>query len=50
VPWRYGWSSAAVHVGEAKDDGLLDLEPWRPYLWDEVRLRRVSKWEVVTLL
>ncbi|MBX3180690.1 MAG: hypothetical protein KF886_25365 [Candidatus Hydrogenedentes bacterium] len=25
-PWRYPWSSAAVHVGGRKDDGLLDLD------------------------
>lgn len=40
-PWRYPWSSAAVHVGEARDDGLLDLAPWREYFGDETRWRRI---------
>ncbi len=40
-PWRYPWSSAAVHVGEKKDDGLLDLCWWREYLGDESRWRAV---------
>ena len=30
VPWRYPWSSAAVHSGQAQDDsGLLSLDRWR---------------------
>jgi putative transposase len=32
MPWRYPWSSAAAHCGEAGPDGLpglLDLERWR---------------------
>ena len=29
LPWRYRWSSAAVHTGHSKDRvGLLDLETW----------------------
>ena len=40
-PWRYRWSSAAVHVGEAKDDGLLDLDAWRAYFGGEARWRRI---------
>jgi putative transposase len=27
--WRYRWSSAAVHCGAGKADGLLDLGLWR---------------------
>jgi putative transposase len=29
LPWRYRWSSAAAHVGEADRTGLLDLRWWR---------------------
>jgi len=29
LPWRYAWSSAAAHVGEADGGGLLDLAAWR---------------------
>ncbi len=55
LPWRYRWSSAAVHAGEARDEaGLLDLEDWSaawtPARWrsqlqeplDEVETRRVQ--------
>ncbi len=27
--WRYEWSSAAAHVGEADQSGLLDLSAWQ---------------------
>ncbi|MBX3180426.1 MAG: transposase [Candidatus Hydrogenedentes bacterium] len=40
-PWRYPWSSAAVHVGERKDDGLLDLDRWREIHGNEARWRAV---------
>lgn len=40
-PWRYPWSSAAVHVGAARDDGLLDLTSWREYFGDETRWRHI---------
>ena len=39
--WEYQWSSAGVHCGLAKDDGLLDLTLWRELLADE------NEWEVV---
>ncbi|MCF6284511.1 MAG: transposase, partial [Candidatus Hydrogenedentes bacterium] len=39
--WRYPWSSAGVHCGTAKDDGLLDLALWRDMLGDEARWRSV---------
>ena len=29
VPWRYRWSSAAVHCGKAASDTLLALTEWR---------------------
>jgi putative transposase len=29
VPWRYPWSSAAAHVSQRDDTGLLDLAEWR---------------------
>ena len=30
LPWRYQWSSAAVHAGEVDDaTGLLDVKYWR---------------------
>ncbi|MFC1736589.1 transposase, partial [Candidatus Hydrogenedentota bacterium] len=28
-PWRYEWSSAAVHCGKVGDSGLLDMSAWR---------------------
>jgi putative transposase len=28
-PWRYRWSSAAAHVGEARSDALIDLAAWK---------------------
>ena len=40
-PWRYPWSSAAVHAGERKDDGLLELGLWRESHGDEARWREV---------
>ena len=40
-PWRYPWSSAAVHAGERKDDGLLDLALWREAHGDEAYWRDV---------
>jgi len=37
APWRYPWSSAAAHCGEADEAGLLDLKWWatmvRPAHW-----------------
>ena len=45
-PWRYRWSSAGVHCGTAKDDGLLDLGPWRETLGDEERWRAVLAREI----
>ena len=29
LAWQYGWSSAAVHVGKAKKNVLLNLGKWR---------------------
>jgi putative transposase len=29
LPWRYRWSSAAAHIGERDQTGLLDLAKWR---------------------
>jgi putative transposase len=28
MPWRYGWSSAAAHVGQGDASGLLDMRAW----------------------
>ena len=39
--WRYAWSSAGVHCGTARDDGLLDLAWWRETLGDEARWKNV---------
>jgi len=39
--WRYLWSSAAVHVGEVKNDGLLDLALWEETQGDAARWREV---------
>ncbi len=39
--WRYPWSSAGVHCGTARDDGLLDLAWWRENLGDEARWRGI---------
>lgn len=40
VPWRYRWSSAAAHIGERDQTGLLDLATWRrrygPEAWKSV--------------
>ena len=39
LPWRYRWSSAALHTGRGGPAGLLDLETWRrdisPKEWEE---------------
>ena len=50
APWRYPWSSAAVHCRLATDAGLLDLAAWarlrrgsRP--WREVLRRRQAEAE-----
>lgn len=40
-PWRYPWSSGAVHSGEAKDGGLLDLALWRETFGGEARWKEV---------
>ena len=42
--WRYAWSSAAAHCGEADPSGLLDLSQWRKMLprggsWREALVR-----------
>lgn len=41
--WRYPWSSAAAHVGQADRSGLLDLGRWRELLgrrdWSAALLR-----------
>ncbi len=39
--WRYPWSSAAVHVGATKNDGLLDLALWEETQGDAARWREV---------
>jgi putative transposase len=40
LPWRYPWSSAAAHIGERDQTGLLDLATWRrrygPDAWKKV--------------
>jgi hypothetical protein len=40
VPWRYPWSSAAAHIGERDQTGLLDLPTWRrrygPAAWKKI--------------
>lgn len=51
VPWRYGWSSAAAHVGERNDEsGVLDLGAWgRRYStarWREMLREKMSDEEV----
>jgi len=39
-PWRWPWSSAAAHCGQADKTGLLDLDAWNDLLagadWREV--------------
>jgi putative transposase len=53
LPWRYPWSSAAVHTGRAEPTGLLDVPQWRreisPKEWEEV-LRGIDDEEMVRLL
>jgi hypothetical protein len=38
-PWRYEWSSVAVHVGEPDRQGVLDLDTkrkeWKPPQWQK---------------
>ncbi len=29
LPWMYPWSSAAVHVGKSKEDGLVSITNWK---------------------
>lgn len=52
-PWRYEWSSAAVHVGEPDKQGLLDLgmwrKEWKPGQWQKA-LRDVDDGEIAGLL
>jgi putative transposase len=40
VPWTYEWSSAAAHVGEGDQWGLLDLKRWRAE-WSPQEWRRM---------
>jgi len=53
LPWRYPWSSAAVHTGRAEPTGLLEGPQWRrqmsPKGWEEV-LRGTDDEEMVRLL
>ena len=56
LAWRWPWSSAAAHVGEADPSGLLDLASWRrrvrPEAWrerlreaqDEGEMLRLRRW------
>jgi putative transposase len=43
LAWRYPWSSAAAHVGEADASGVLDLAAWRrrysPAQWRKILQR-----------
>lgn len=39
APWRYRWSSAGAHVGEADRSGLLDLRWWRR-TWTPAKWKR----------
>lgn len=48
VPWRYRWSSAAVHCGLKEDEGLLRLDLWRAEsggeeAWKEMLLESAGK-------
>lgn len=51
--WEYEWSSAAAHVGEEGDQGLLDLAEWAKIMpsadWRRALRRRVPKREGVFL-
>ena len=53
LPWRYPWSSAAVHTRRAEPTGLLEAPEWRremsPKEWEEV-LRGTDDEEMVRLL
>ena len=53
LPWRYPWSSAAVHTGRGEPTQLLDVATWRrevlPKDWEEV-LTQADDEEVVRLL
>ena len=41
-PWRYAWSSASAHVGEADRSGLLDVATWRKdWDWSPRRWRKM---------
>jgi putative transposase len=53
LPWRYPWSSAAVHTGRADPTGLLEAPEWRrersPKEW-EGDLRGTDDEEMVRML
>ena len=53
APWRYRWSSAAVHTGRAEPTGLLEAPPWRreisPKDWEQV-LTEAEDEEMVRML
>jgi len=52
-PWRWAWSSAAAHCGEAENTGLLDLEAWKDLLagadWRDVLAERLEEADVAAL-
>ncbi len=41
-PWRWPWSSAAAHCGEADNSGLLDMIAWRKW-------RTAEQWQAILL-
>ena len=53
LPWRYPWSSAAVHTGRAEPTGLLNAPQWRreisPKEWEQV-LTEADDEEMVRML
>lgn len=52
-PWRYEWSSAAVHVGERAEAELLDLSRWNkkmsPDRWREELAEGLTQAEMEAL-
>jgi len=53
APWRYRWSSAAAHIGLAKEAGLLDLAALHrhctPHLWKHTLRKGVLQDDVAAL-
>ena len=35
LPWKYPWSSAAVHVGETAESELVDVQAWHELIGND---------------